>query len=427
MLADFEAGAMNKLLYLFLTLLLLVVPTLAQQQPSSRKLAVLADFSDRKQFALENQLFGALQKLEASGRLSGIDLGDSPLVINTGQSDGKALLSNWGLKLEDLPVLAIAEVREGEAPALLWYWQVTDVPAAIHALEGELGLDSQISLPVIRAADFNPRSGPLSAGTTIRFTLQGTPGGSATAEIGGVSGIPLFELESGLYKGEYQVKADDRLDAAVNLHLTAHEGGSVSRFLGHILLQGVQAPHLQSARQISSGEWLVSGTAPPNSQVSVQAVVTQSLIFKFRSTSSFQGMADANGQFQLTAFIEDNVAGSEATFTATATLGNVSETSEQKLTFQGLRNFPGSSPGGNPSFSPWSLAGRWYHGNRATNIRVNGRDSVVITNEFRQETTLTLQWPNRLVSRDANPLRGKVEGNTIFWNNGTRWDRSMFR
>ena len=155
--------------------------------------------------------------------------------------------------------------------------------------------------------------------------------------------------------------------------------------------------------------------------------MTQTFIFKFKSVNTFTGRADSSGQFQLKAFIEENVAGSEGTFTATATLGETSETSVKKMVFQGLRNRPGIPPTQDPYITPWSLAGQWYHGNRPTYIRVNGPDSVVIRNEFGQETVLTLTRFNRLESQGFNTLRGRVEGNTIRWNNGTRWERSRFR
>ena len=415
---------MTRSLLSLLALLLCSGPSLAQEQGPQRRLAILADFSDRSQFAVENRLFSALEKLEQSGSLAGVGIEGSPLIINTGQADGESLLKSWNLSKADLPVLAITKPSAQSSPALLWYWQVPEVPTAISALEAELGINSSAALPVIRAADFTPRTGPLAAGTNLRLTLQGTPGCSARAEVGAVSDIPLFELESGLYRGDYVVKPDDRTDAVITLVLTNDGGASVSRLVGHVLLQGVQAPDVQSARQISTGEWMVTGTAPPNSQVTVTAVVSQSFIFKFKSTNTFTGMADANGQFQLKAFIEENIAGSEATFTSTATLRNVSETSQQKLTFQGLRNPPKIPSPGNPTFTPWSLAGRWYHGNRATSIRVSGADSVVIRNEYGQETTLFLVWPNRLESRGSTFLRGRVEGQTIFWDNGTRWNRN---
>jgi hypothetical protein len=420
--------AMKKLPLLVVCVLLLSVSGVAQtSSPVSKQITVLADFSDRGQFAIENRLFAALEQLEGSGSLKGFQLESAPLVINTGQADGKALLSKWGLSDADLPLLAITTVSsEGGSPALLWYWRVDSVPEAVGALQAELGVDSSVALPRIRAADFSPKVGPLSAGQSITVTLQGTEGCTATFDVGGAVGQPLFELQSGLYRGEYLVKPDDRTDAAITVHLTADGGSSVSKLLGQMVLQGFQAPHVQSVRQLAGGEWLVAGTAPPNSLVSVKAVMSQTLIFKFKSVTDFAGKADNSGQFQLTAFIEDNVGGSEGTFTATATLGNVTQTSTQKMVFQGLpkRYNP---PSAGPSFSPWSLAGRWYHRDQPTKIRVEGAGSVVIRNEFGQETVMNLRGLNRLESRGAYRLNGRVEGQTIYWDNGTRWERSRFR
>jgi hypothetical protein len=408
-------------------IVLLFTSCMAQAQPpTSRQITVLADFSDRSQFTIENRLFAALEKLAQSGNLAGLGLDDSRMVVNTGQADGKALLDSWNLSQADLPLLAITTVTsEGSHPELLWYWRVDNVPTAIRALEDELGIAAGVPLPAIRAADFTPKAGPLSAGASIVLMLQGTEGCSATFDIGGAVGLPLFEMESGLYRGEYVVKPEDKTDADITVHLSSESGASVSKLLGHLVLQGLAAPHLHSVLQISSGEWLLTGTAPPNSLVSVTAVMKQTFIFKFKSVNSFEGAADASGQFQLKAYIEENVAGSEATFTATATVGQASESSEQKMTFQGLPRRYDPPPA--TSFTPWSLAGGWYHGNRSTSIRVNGRDSVVIRNESGQHTVLYLVGVNRLESRDTFGLTGRVDRQTIHWNNGTRWDRSRFR
>jgi hypothetical protein len=154
-------------------------------------------------------------------------------------------------------------------------------------------------------------------------------------------------------------------------------------------------------------------------------MVTQTLIFKFRTKLDFNGMADSSGQFQLRANNQDNIGGSEGNFTATATLGEFSETTVQRLKFQGQpRSYqPGNS---NTDFTPWSLAGRWFRFNKPVLIRVRGFDTVVIRNEYGQETTLVLVQPNKLVSRDGGQLSGRLNGNTILWNNGTMWTRSSF-
>ena len=405
-------------LCLILVVFSMIAPIFAQAQSNSepaRQITVLADFSDRGQFEVENRLFLALEKL---------NLGN-PNVVNTGQADGQALLKRWNLKPQDLPVLALTGAPDEEsAPVLLWYWRVESVPAAIQALRAEMGLETQAALPVIRAADFSPKGVPLQAGQTVKLMLQGTSGCTATAEVGGAQNISLFEMESGLYQGEYTVQADDRTDAGITLKLTADSGTSVSRFVGHVLLQGFQAPNLQSIREVSPGEWLLTGTAPPNSLVSVEAMVTQTLIFKFRTKLDFQGSADANGQFQLRANTQDNVAGSTGNFTATATLGEATETVVQRLKFQGQpRTFQPHHPN-NFDFTPWSLAGRWFHFNKPVNIRVRGFDTVVIRNEHGQETTMVVVQPNRLVSRNGQ-LSGRVNGDTIMWNNGTMWRRTF--
>ena len=405
---------------LILFVFLLVSPAFAQSESKSeptRQITVLADFSDRGQFEVENRLFLALEKL---------NLGN-PNVINTGQPGGQALLKSWNLSSQDLPVLALtASSDEESAPVLLWYWRVDSVPAAVQALQAELGVESQAALPVIRAADFSPKGTPLQAGQAIKLMLQGTPGCSATAEVGGAKNVALFEMESGLYQGEYMVQADDRTDAGVTMKLTSDSGTSVSRFVGHALLQGLQAPSLQSIREVSPGEWLLTGTAPPNSLVSVEAMITQTLIFKFRTKIDFQGTADAGGQFQLRANTQDNVAGSTGNFTAPATFGDQSETTVQRLKLQGQpRSYQPHHPN-NSAFTPWTLSGRWFRHNKPVHIRVRGIDSVVIRNEYGQETSLVLVQPNKLVSRDGGRLSGRVNGNTIMWNNGTMWRRSSF-
>lgn len=71
-----------------------------------------------------------------------------------------------------------------------------------------------------------------AAGNELVFTLYGSPGGSATVQIGGATGsVPLAETEAGVYEGTYTIRKRDRITssstATANLRLGNHVASTI--------------------------------------------------------------------------------------------------------------------------------------------------------------------------------------------------------
>jgi hypothetical protein len=100
-------------------------------------------------------------------------------------------------------------------------------PLAAQAQQSE----SRSSTPRIRGFDVvSVRQ--LSAGQDLLFTLYGSPGGTATVQIGGATGrLPLDEIEAGVYEGAYTISSRDRITrdstATANLRLGNQVASSI--------------------------------------------------------------------------------------------------------------------------------------------------------------------------------------------------------
>lgn len=77
----------------------------------------------------------------------------------------------------------------------------------------------------------------LSVGSTLDFTVEGTPRGSASVRISGiVARIPLREVEPGVYEGSYTVRSNDRISSTTTARATLkRRNRSTSSLLGESL------------------------------------------------------------------------------------------------------------------------------------------------------------------------------------------------
>lgn len=66
----------------------------------------------------------------------------------------------------------------------------------------------------------------LERGDTVTFTVEGTPRGSVTVRINGISRtIPLKEVDRGVYEGSYTIQRNDRLAASNTIRATLRARG----------------------------------------------------------------------------------------------------------------------------------------------------------------------------------------------------------
>ncbi len=78
-----------------------------------------------------------------------------------------------------------------------------------------------------------PAGRAVGAGSTIVFTVNAQPGGTAAASVGNLAkDIPLHETDPGVYVGEYTVKAGDSVqNAPVSARFTTRDGTAVTTSL----------------------------------------------------------------------------------------------------------------------------------------------------------------------------------------------------
>lgn len=83
--------------------------------------------------------------------------------------------------------------------------------------------------PRIEAVDVE-RVADLAAGTRLRFSLFGTPGGQALLQIDGARApVEMREVEPGVYDGSYTIGADDRIAPGARVSATLRLGGHTAR------------------------------------------------------------------------------------------------------------------------------------------------------------------------------------------------------
>lgn len=350
---------MTRVLSLALLALLLALPAGAQAPaPPSRGIFVFADLGDQGQFGLENQLMTLLWDRLGSGGLSHVGgLAPQPAILNVGQPDGRKLMARLGIAPELLPALAVADLdAQGQPRAALWVRKVFDAAVEVRAMLAYFGVDPDAGQPLIRAASFQPQGlgRPLRAGEVVTLTVQGAPGGTVTATLGGRTGLPLFEDPPGLYRTTYTVSPEDRTTAEVSVDFLARDGREDRRDLGSVVLQGLLTPEVQLVQQVGSGQWLVTGMAPPNSQVVVTAeVVTGVLMFKDVQRQQFLGVSDANGQFQARGPLSGDLDGATGRFRVQATdpSGNSVSSPEREVRLVADSRW---SPQPSPQPQPWN-------------------------------------------------------------------------
>jgi len=112
-----------------------------------------------------------------------------------------------------------------------------------HAQERQQQSAITVGTPRIDGFDVMPVK-QLAAGNELAFTLYGSPGGTASVQVGGAAGsLILAEVEAGVYEGSYTISKRDRITAqstaTANLRLGNRVATSV---LDDALVAGAPAP-----------------------------------------------------------------------------------------------------------------------------------------------------------------------------------------
>ena len=241
-----------------------------------------------------------------------------------------ASLANMNVPLSALPLLAVGRYdAEGKLIGFDWNTWVRDPKQAVSELDTYV--QAQLAQARIDSATMRPSvegKAVLEAGDRVNVEVHGTPGATATARVGGVSGIPLQEVSPGVYQGFYQVRTEDRADADVSVDLVAG-ATSQNAQLGRITLQGLRQPAVTTVEQQDTAVWRVRGTAPPNSKVQVHLDIDEA------GDTDFETVADAQGNWSQDLDVGRWIPSSAARFQVKAQSGdgNLVVSPEQNVTF----------------------------------------------------------------------------------------------
>lgn len=186
---------------------------------------------------------------------------------------------------------------------------------------------------------------PYSLGQTATVTLTGTPGGQAWFDVGGRTGIPMPEVQSGVYRGSYTVGQGDQ-SSYMQLTLRMPDGRQQTVQSSSVIQinSGGSTSQLQVFSPANGANvdpnFNVVGRATPGSTVQVQAQARQSLIPGVISipgrTITNSVRADASGNFNVPIGAADLASGTILYMTVVAQdqFGNQSA----PYTFQVRRN-----------------------------------------------------------------------------------------
>lgn len=130
-----------------------------------------------------------------------------------------------------------SSVAVGDRASIRYNVETNEVRSILVSRDAAPTPGAAPSSVAITSVDVNS-GGALHPGDLIEVTLHGTPGGSASFDLGSyVSGIAMSEHQAGTYSGSY------RLPRAANF--------SGAPVVGHLRVSGVDAPEVVSARVIS--------------------------------------------------------------------------------------------------------------------------------------------------------------------------------
>ena len=114
-------------------------------------------------------------------------------------------------------------------------------------------------MPAITAFGVVPVN-KIEPGADLKFTMSGTPGGTASFIIDGVSReVPMREVKSGQYEGSYTIRRTDNFPAAINITGTLEANGrTVRAVFNQSLLSDAKLPMIKNLSP-HNGETVAAG------------------------------------------------------------------------------------------------------------------------------------------------------------------------
>jgi hypothetical protein len=139
---------------------------------------------------------------------------------------------------------------------------------------------------------------PLRLDDRLEFYAGGRSGLKVTGKLGDNT-VSLREVRPGYYVGFYQVKAEDRFLAEVDILAETETGFLDGERAGRIPIEGLPTPKLKNLEQVGYRAWLFQGEASPGDKVELSVAVPVRSLFGHRTKHcNLETVADENGHFE---------------------------------------------------------------------------------------------------------------------------------
>lgn len=240
--------------------------------------------------------------------------GDTLRVIMTGDAGGQATFDIVGFRTG----IPMSEVSSGRYEGTLNITDDMDVDNAalvVHLTRNNLTATSSASTSIsfegtaglLSRIDLQPNA-PYRVGQNVVVTAYGAANSTATMDVGGRYNIPMSQVSSGIYRGQFVVQGNDR-DSQVTVHLRAPDGRTITQVAeetiafetnGSIYLNLISPTNGQSV----TGQFNIQGQTVPYASVDITATPVRELIggiigLPAGGSISRTVQADANGNFAL--------------------------------------------------------------------------------------------------------------------------------
>ena len=197
-------------------------------------------------------------RAKASVRISGINRTIPLKEVAEGVYEGSYIIKRTDRVVASSTLRATLKSRgqsSSDTIRLPWRNAVATPPPAVTVVPAPVVQ----GMPAITAFGVVPVN-KIEPGADLKFTMSGTPGGTASFIIDGVTReVPMREVKSGQYEGSYTIRRMDNFPAAINITGTLEANGRTVRSgLNQSLLSDAKPPVIKSLSP-HNGETVAAG------------------------------------------------------------------------------------------------------------------------------------------------------------------------
>ena len=195
---------------------------------------------------------------KASVRISGINRTIPLREVAEGVYEGSYIIKRTDRVVASSTLRATLKSRgqsSSDTIRLPWRTAAATTPAPVAVVPAP----TVQGMPAITAFGVVPVN-KIEPGADLKFTMSGTPGGTASFIIDGVSrDVPMREVKSGQYEGSYTIRRMDNFPASINITGTLEANGRTVRSgLNQSLLADAKPPAIKNLSP-HNGETVAAG------------------------------------------------------------------------------------------------------------------------------------------------------------------------